>query len=186
MGRYNFSPTRVHHAASRLIELRKVEADAGMLQTIPPWFKTVSAVPPGEILTRLQPIQHSEVPRKIRTKKPSKMYKPTNISYEEDGLRENFYSDHPWELARPRVILEQDGKDGQKCDWSKIQQPARELNGERLVIGLRFGRGSTTNISFKCHSTAIVATQEQAGHDVRESLRPGAERILCHPPPGRR
>ncbi|KFY27894.1 hypothetical protein V493_03221 [Pseudogymnoascus sp. VKM F-4281 (FW-2241)] len=133
MGRYNLTPSRVHHAASRLIELQKVKADSGMLQTIPPWFKTVSAVPPGEILTRTQPIQHAELPRKIRTKKPSKMYKPTNITYEEDGLRENFYSDHPWELARPRVILEQDGKDGQKCDWSKIQQPARELNGESVI-----------------------------------------------------
>lgn len=146
MGRYNFSPTRVHHAAGRLIERRKLEADGGVLHVIPPWFKTVSAVPPGGILTRSQPIQHSEVPRKIRTKKPSKMYMPTNISYEEDGLRENFYSDHPWELARPRVILEQDGKDGQKCDWSKIEQPERELNGERLVIGLCFGNGSTANI----------------------------------------
>ncbi|KAL5345989.1 mitochondrial ribosomal small subunit component [Pseudogymnoascus australis] len=133
MGRYNLTATRVHHAASRLIELRKVRADAGMLQSTPPWFKTVSAVPPGEILTRTQPIQHSDFPRKIRTKKPSKMYKPTNITYEEDGLRENFYSDHPWELARPRVILEQDGKDGQKSDWSKIQQPNRELNGESVI-----------------------------------------------------
>ncbi|OBT65267.1 hypothetical protein VE03_04656 [Pseudogymnoascus sp. 23342-1-I1] len=133
MGRYNLSPSRVHHAASRLIELRKVGAAAGILQATPPWFKTVSEVPPGEILTRTQPIQHSDLQRKIRTKKPSKMYKPTSITYEEDGLRENFYSDHPWELARPRVILEQDGKDGQRCDWSKIEQPARELNGESVI-----------------------------------------------------
>jgi small subunit ribosomal protein S23 len=77
------------------------------------------------------------------------MYKPTQITYEEDGLRENFYSDHPWELARPRVILEQDGKDGQKCDWSKIQQPSRELNGERLVLGICWSNESTANISFK-------------------------------------
>ncbi|OBT86355.1 hypothetical protein VE02_03803 [Pseudogymnoascus sp. 03VT05] len=133
MGRYNFSPTRVHQWGSRLVERRNFEADGGILHTMPPWLKAVSAVPPGEILTRLQPIQHSEVSRKIRTKKPSKMYKPTNISYEEDGLRENFYSDHPWELARPRVILEQDGKDGHRCDWSKIQQPDRELNGESVI-----------------------------------------------------
>ncbi|KFY01690.1 hypothetical protein O988_02601 [Pseudogymnoascus sp. VKM F-3808] len=133
MGRYNLTPVRVHHAASRLLELRKLQADSGMLQNTPPWLQTVTSVPPGEILTRTQPIQHSGVQRKIKTKKPSKMYKPTQITYEEDGLRENFYSDHPWELARPRVILEQDGKDGQKCDWSKIQQPSRELNGESVI-----------------------------------------------------
>jgi small subunit ribosomal protein S23 len=27
--------------------------------------------------------------------------------------------------------LEQDGKDGHKCDWSKLQQPGRQLNAER-------------------------------------------------------
>ncbi|KFY43486.1 hypothetical protein V494_01969 [Pseudogymnoascus sp. VKM F-4513 (FW-928)] len=115
------------------IQLQTIPCPPCGLESTPPWFKTVSAVPPGEILTRTQPIQHSDVPRRIRTKKPSKMYKPTHITYEEDGLRENFYSDHPWELARPRVILEQDGKDGQKCDWSNIQQPARELNGESVI-----------------------------------------------------
>ena len=59
------------------------------------------------------------------------MFKPMRIVYEEDAMRDNFYGDHPWELARPRMILEQDGKDGQKCDWSKLEQPGRELNGER-------------------------------------------------------
>jgi len=59
------------------------------------------------------------------------MFIPQPITYEEDKLRKEFYSDHPWELARPRIILEQDGKDGQKCNWSKIQQPGRQLNAER-------------------------------------------------------
>jgi small subunit ribosomal protein S23 len=34
-------------------------------------------------------------------------------------------------LARPRIVLENDGKDAQKCDWSRIQQPGRPLTGER-------------------------------------------------------
>lgn len=53
--------------------------------------------------------------------------------YEEDKLRMNFFQDHPWELARPRVILEDDGKDGQKVDWSELDQPGRQLNGERYI-----------------------------------------------------
>jgi small subunit ribosomal protein S23 len=158
MGRYNLTPARVHQAASRLVELRKANADAGMLHTIPPWFQTIGSVPPGEILTRTQPVQHTV--RKKRSKKPSKMFKPLQIKYEEDNLRNNFYSDHPWELARPRVILEQDGKDGQKCDWSKIQQPTRELNGERSVPSGPCIDRTIANILFKCHSTTIVATQE--------------------------
>jgi small subunit ribosomal protein S23 len=59
------------------------------------------------------------------------MFKPQPIEYEEDQLRREFYSDHPWELARPRIVLENDGRDGQKCDWSRIQQLGRPLNGER-------------------------------------------------------
>jgi small subunit ribosomal protein S23 len=60
------------------------------------------------------------------------MFRPLPIVYIEDELRTEFYSDHPWELARPKMLLENDGKDGQKDDWSKIQQPGRPLSGERL------------------------------------------------------
>jgi hypothetical protein len=59
------------------------------------------------------------------------MFKPQPIEYEEDRLRREFYGDHPWELARPRIVLENDGRDGQRCNWEKIQQPGRPLNGER-------------------------------------------------------
>lgn len=72
------------------------------------------------------------------------MFKPQAIVYEEDRLRLQFYGDHPWELARPRVVLENDGKDGQKCDWSRIQQPGRQLNGERWVATFPFNMVALT------------------------------------------
>lgn len=59
------------------------------------------------------------------------MFKPQPIVYEEDKIRQEFYSDHPWELARPRIVVETDGRDGQKCNWSRMQQRGRPLNGER-------------------------------------------------------
>jgi small subunit ribosomal protein S23 len=61
------------------------------------------------------------------------LFVPQPITYEEDQLRKEFYGDHPWELARPRIILEQDGKDGQKCDWNRIQQTGRPLDGESVI-----------------------------------------------------
>ena len=64
-------------------------------------------------------------------KKASKLFQPTNIVYKEDRLRSNFFGDHPWELARPRVILENDGKDYEKNDWSNLSQPGRPVTGER-------------------------------------------------------
>jgi small subunit ribosomal protein S23 len=82
-------------------------------------------------------VQHEEVVHNPKLKKASKMFKPAKIVYPEDRIRKAFYKDHPWELARPRMVLEQDGKDGQKYDWSKIEQRGRELNGERYGITKR-------------------------------------------------
>ena len=120
----NLKPSRVYQTASLLLESQSISQP-------PPWFNTIRAVPPGEIMTRTQPVQHRAVNPKMRIRKPSKMFKPQLIEYDEDRLRRTFYSDHPWELARPRIVLENDGKDGQRCDWSHIQQPGRPLNGER-------------------------------------------------------
>ncbi|RFU36100.1 hypothetical protein B7463_g163, partial [Scytalidium lignicola] len=126
MGGLRLKPARIYQTASLLLESQSISQP-------PPWYTTIGLIPPSEILTRPQPVQHRELNPKMRTKKPSKMFKPQPIVYEEDRLRKEFYKDHPWELARPRVVLEQDGKDGQRCDWSKIRQKQRPLTGESVV-----------------------------------------------------
>lgn len=65
------------------------------------------------------------------------MFQPQQIRHEEDDLRREFFGDHPWELARPRVLLENDGKDYQRWDWSKPDQTGRPLSGERLVMWIK-------------------------------------------------
>jgi small subunit ribosomal protein S23 len=127
----NLKPSRVYQTATMLLESQSI------IQP-PPWYTTIGLIPPAEILTRTQPTQHREPTHKSRTRKPSKMFRPQPIEYEEDRLRKEFYGDHPWELARPRIVLENDGKDGQKCDWSRIQQKGRPLNGERYVFSSIF------------------------------------------------
>lgn len=64
-------------------------------------------------------------------KKKSRMFRPMRIEYEEDELRRDFFRDHPWELARPRVLLESNGRDHQWEDWSRMEQPRKKLDGER-------------------------------------------------------
>ncbi len=127
MGRYDLRPLRVHQTASQLLATERISV-------VPPWYSVIGNVPPAQALVRTQPIQHREQRKPSKTRKPSKMFQPQNIVYEEDALRKEFFTDHPWELARPRIILENDGKDWQKDDWSKIQQPGRQLSGERLVV----------------------------------------------------
>lgn len=67
-----------------------------------------------------------------RRKKGSE-YKPKEIVYPEDNMRTEFFGDHPWELARPRVMLEVGGgHDAKQWDWSTgIEQPGKQLDGER-------------------------------------------------------
>jgi small subunit ribosomal protein S23 len=72
--------------------------------------------------------------RKVRTKKASRIFQPVEIRYEEDELRKEFFKHHPWELARPRILLENDGKDYLKNNWKSMQQSHRSLDGERSVV----------------------------------------------------
>ncbi|KAF2142375.1 uncharacterized protein K452DRAFT_358185 [Aplosporella prunicola CBS 121167] len=125
MGRYNFAPARVHRAATELLQ-------AGQMKTPPPWYDVLATIPPAEMLVR--PVQRTyNHPLNKYAKRPSRMFQPQRLAYEEDTLRREFFKDHPWELARPRVILENDGKDGQDWDWSKIVQPGKKLDGESVV-----------------------------------------------------
>lgn len=126
MGRYDFRPLRVHHAATQLLASAKISSK-------PPWYDAVSSIAPSETIVRTQPLQHQDRSRlrQAKIKKPSKLFRPQRISYEEDTLRMEFFGDHPWELARPRVVLEDDGRDAEKCDWSKLEQATRPPSGER-------------------------------------------------------
>ena len=128
MGRH-LRPLRVHELASRMLE-------TGRLRCEPPWYRVVGAIPPTTTLVRTLPVQHQEKRLRKSARKPSHMFQPQHIVYPEDRLRSNFFKDHPWELARPRILVENDGKDFMRYDWSKMQQPGKALNGERLVLSL--------------------------------------------------
>lgn len=96
----------------------------------PVWLRVMQRVPPADILTRPYPVQHTEPD--ARARRPRRTFRPTPIVHPEDQLRQDFFRDHPWELARPRVVVELDGRDAQRCDWSTgLQQPGMPLSGER-------------------------------------------------------
>ncbi|KAI9828577.1 MAG: hypothetical protein M1819_006569 [Sarea resinae] len=128
MGRYDFRPLRVRQHASQLLETKRIHRE-------PCWYSIIGDVPPAQAIVRTQPVQHHEQQRRrsSKWKKPSRMFQPQRITYQEDQLRQDFFGDHPWELARPRVVLENDGKDYQRSDWSRIRQPGRRLDGESVI-----------------------------------------------------
>jgi small subunit ribosomal protein S23 len=59
------------------------------------------------------------------------MFQPLPVRYEEDGLRSTFFGDHPWELARPKIIVEDSGNDSKHWNWRNIEQLNKALDGER-------------------------------------------------------
>ncbi|KAF2759820.1 mitochondrial ribosomal protein [Pseudovirgaria hyperparasitica] len=125
MGRYNFTAQRVHRAAQALLDQERLHA-------APAWHEVVYTVPPPEILTRT--VQQIRAPPHGRRKKRNaKMFMPPELKYPEDELRSEFFHDHPWELARPKIVVEDSGNSAKGYDWSKITQDGKKLDGESVV-----------------------------------------------------
>lgn len=128
MGRL-FRAARLGKAARDSLNSRTVNR---VTEVAPPWLEVLETIPPTEILVRTIPVQHQTPAKPLR--KPRNTYRPQHIVYEEDELRTTFFKDHPWELARPRVMLETDGKDYQRVDWSKgLRQIGLPVTGESVV-----------------------------------------------------
>ncbi|KAF2004886.1 37S ribosomal protein Rsm25 [Amniculicola lignicola CBS 123094] len=122
MGRYDFRPLRVRQTAKALFDTKRNDA-------LPQWYQVLGDIPPSEALSR--PVQRT--PRVRGMRKPSKMFQPLPIAYPEDKLRSEFFGDHPWELARPRLVVEDSGNDAKAFDWSKIVQAGKQLDGESVI-----------------------------------------------------
>lgn len=147
MGRINLTSLRVRNRAI-------ADLQSGKYTIAPVWLDVVGQVPPAQILTRQQPIRHpiaqirtrtlpggkteqhviEAPPKKSKSTKRSRLFAPVEIKYEEDQLRKQFFQDHPWELARPRMVLETTGNQHANSDYSKgLQQPMVPLSGESVV-----------------------------------------------------
>jgi small subunit ribosomal protein S23 len=126
MGLKQIRPAQVYKAVTRDMESNLL---CRKPVTVPPWYEVMNSVPPAEHSVRTITPRH-QVPNR-KASKPNNLYRPQRIAYPEDALRKTFYKDHPWELARPRVLVESDGRDYQHYDWSKgLRQPGMPLNGE--------------------------------------------------------
>ncbi|KAI1427468.1 37S ribosomal protein S25 [Xylaria sp. FL1777] len=128
-GQRQIRPLRVYQTVTHMLNHRIVP---NVKIQKPVWYNVVESIPPSEIVIRPYPPQHRKPNPK--TRKPSRLFQPQQLVYEEDGLRRQFYKDHPWELARPRMIVEMDGRDAERYDWSKgLRQRGMPLCGESVV-----------------------------------------------------
>ncbi|KAI7363048.1 hypothetical protein KC328_g18941, partial [Hortaea werneckii] len=131
MGRYNLAPQRVNQKATQLLSSKR-------LPNPPPWYHISSTVPPSSRLDR-PPLQRSQIPghKPPGGKKKSKLFKPLQLKYEEDRLRWEYFNDHPWELARPRVVLENDGRDAERWDCV-VQRQSYLMSHDGLTTALAY------------------------------------------------
>lgn len=147
MGKINLTALRVRETAIN-------QFASGKISKLPQWVDVIRDIPPAEALVRNRPHQHQLIRQRMKTvpgssqpqvvfeaqekrrksKKPSKLFQPVQLRYEEDELRTKFFQDHPWELARPRMLVETTGKDHENYDWSRLRQPGKRLDGERYAM----------------------------------------------------
>lgn len=142
-------PTQLAKQATNLLK-------ADLLKKPPVWLHAMRAVPPGPSVIRSKnPItnvaalsdaekelltsdeQTATKRNKIGTRHKQKHLRsrpprPVPIVYPEDRLRRQFYKDHPFELARPQVLVE--NKLGiNRTDFSQLMLPGMtpdEVTGE--------------------------------------------------------
>ncbi|KAJ2689812.1 mitochondrial ribosomal small subunit component [Coemansia spiralis] len=57
--------------------------------------------------------------------------RPPKIEFPEDELRREFYKNHPFELYRPRIVMELTGKNNQ--DWARLTDGTGQVTGESVV-----------------------------------------------------
>lgn len=128
---------------------------SGLLQKTPAWYEVVASLPPSSKFTRDPRLVNPSTNEKIaylreaseglnsrgfyktRSKKlekkvtTNKLYRAPQLKFVEDQLREVFYQQHPWELSRPKVLVENEV--GETYDWAHIHQLGKQLDGESVV-----------------------------------------------------
>lgn len=106
---------------------------AGLLKSEPVWYQPVLHTPPMTDVARKPAQSH----RARNRNRPNDIREIQGISQGlELYLRRKFYKEHPWELARPRIVVEEDGADYVRQDWSKMEQIGKPLDGERYFYAL--------------------------------------------------
>ncbi|ODQ81505.1 hypothetical protein BABINDRAFT_11639 [Babjeviella inositovora NRRL Y-12698] len=130
--------------ALNVLESTSAFVKAGLLEKPPVWMKVVASNPPQKdftkfaLRTKQQTTSEKPTHKLYRTRTDphaakTKFFKPQKLRFLEDDLRKLFFQQHPWELARPKNIIENTGDDEAFLDWDTIKQVLKPLDGESVV-----------------------------------------------------
>ncbi|KAK9460368.1 mitochondrial 37S ribosomal protein mS23 [Lipomyces oligophaga] len=127
---------KVKKGAAEVLQRSSRMLTAGYGGREPAWFKPILESPPvldirpSITSEELQRIQQTTRKKELKAKD---LFKPKKIVYPEDAVRKAFFEHHPWELARPKLLIEEDALEFTRDDWSKLEQDRRPLEGESVV-----------------------------------------------------
>lgn len=139
---------KIQQQATSVLERTSAYLKSGILREKPAWFDVVANHPPAKDLTRvpktLKQSTYQDPALKIinaKTRltnkeiqnKNNSIHKVPKIKFIEDELRDLFYKRHPWEFSRPKILIENNGDENSKCDWSHMIQFYKPLDGESVV-----------------------------------------------------
>lgn len=149
--------TNVLQRTSHILRAQQTSTFRARLEVAEPaWFRVVAKNPPTQNLAykahNLEYYKEKSVEDNVRPEEPNQetgfystrrarhhstqtkhLFTPHKIEYFEDNIRSLFYQQHPWELARPKLVIETDGKDQSRQDWSRLDQLSKKLDGESVV-----------------------------------------------------
>ncbi|KAG0741938.1 hypothetical protein G6F57_004475 [Rhizopus arrhizus] len=143
---YRPAPIKIAKHVSSLLKGR-------LMKQPPVWLPVVQSIPPGPSIIRSQNEQvnvsgQSELEKALFTQQQTKSRlrhsqkhlrtpppRPRAIVYPEDKLRKQFYKDHPFELARPKVLVENE-LGVNRTDFSKLMLDGMhpsQIDGEAVI-----------------------------------------------------
>lgn len=146
---------KIQTNAVNVLERTSAYLRSGLLKNTPAWYDVVASIPPKTKFTREPRLVNPSNSKKLaylgenadvangkglfKTRAntsdkritTNKLYKAPKLEFVEDRLREVFYQQHPWELSRPKMLVENEGNE--EYDWSRIQQLGKPLDGESVV-----------------------------------------------------
>lgn len=151
---------KIQTEATNVLQRASANLRSGLLKDKPVWFDVVAKYPPTHNLIKVAHMKESseQEGKDFRKKAVSinnkantnNLYKTRESSLEsksrnnqvhripklrfiEDSLRKIFYKQHPWELSRPKNLIENSGNEIEKCNWSHMLQLNKPLDGESVV-----------------------------------------------------
>ena len=146
------SATQVAQRTATLLRTQRGETEGKIVEPI--WYRVVLSNPPTyQLLPRLRALEVQLEQDRYRYEKDKvdsrgfyvtrnkqkystggkHLYRLPKLHNEEDRIRHLFYTNHPWELARPRNMVENNNPTPSTLDWSSIVQSRMQLSGESVV-----------------------------------------------------